>query len=115
MTGDLVCSGGLHLQGHVNGKVQAASVTIGEPGRLNGELYADSVKLSGQFDGDLHCRVFQATHTATVNGRVTCASMDLQSGAVIAGEIVVSSAISQSGWWCPGEDLNLHGVSPTST
>lgn len=92
VTGEVLCPGALHLQGSIEGQVKAAQVTIGRPGQLTGELRAESVTLSGLFEGELYCDELSVAHTATLRGRVVCGSVKLQSGAVLEGDIKVPSA-----------------------
>ena len=93
MRGDLVFSGGLHIDGTLIGSVTAepgteAVLVLSERGRVEGEIRAPHVIINGtvlgdiyasakvelatkaRIDGDIHYRLLEMAAGAEVNGRI---------------------------------------------
>lgn len=90
LVGDMQVPGAIHLQGTLEGHIKAGQVVIGQPGKVTGEITADSVSLAGQFTGKIHCTELSVSHTASLKGNVFCQSLKLQPGATLDGEVNVS-------------------------
>ena len=96
--GDVVFSGGLYVEGRIEGKVLAedgakAMLTLAEQGHIEGEVRAGVVVLSGRLDGDVHAseRV-ELTATARVNGNIHYQVVEMAAGAQLTGRLIHSSA-----------------------
>ncbi len=51
MTGTIVTPDELHIAGHVEGNVRAASITVRASGVITGDLVAETVIIHGSVDG----------------------------------------------------------------
>ena len=98
--GDLEFSGGLYVEGRIEGKVLAeegakAMLTLAEQGHIEGEVRAAVVVLSGRLDGDVHAgeRV-ELTPTARVNGNVHYQVVEMSAGAQLNGRLLHSAAMA---------------------
>ena len=98
--GDVVFSGGLYVEGRIEGKVLAedgskAMLTLAEQGHIEGEVRAAVVVLSGRLDGDVHAgeRV-ELTPTARVNGNVHYQVVEMSAGAQLNGRLLHSAAMA---------------------
>lgn len=96
--GDLVFSGGLYIEGHVQGKVIAengnpATVTLAEQGSIEGEVRAPVVIINGQLNGDVHAaeRVELASK-ARVQGNVHYQVVEMSAGAQLTGRLIHATA-----------------------
>lgn len=93
--GDVVFSGGLHIDGTVKGNVLAheegaASVlTLSERGRIEGEVRVPSVVLNGTVVGDVHASEhIELATEARVTGNVYYALIEMAMGAEVNGSLV---------------------------
>lgn len=92
--GDIVFSGGLHVEGRIHGKVTAvegerAVVTLSEQGSINGEVRAPVVLLNGQMVGDVFAdeRVELASK-ARVQGNIHYQVVEMSAGAQLSGRLI---------------------------
>ncbi len=92
--GDLIFSGGLHVEGRIQGKVFAtegerATLTLSEQGVIEGEIRAPVVVLNGQLIGDVHAseRVELASK-ARVQGNIHYQIVEMSAGAQLTGRLV---------------------------
>jgi len=100
--GDVEFSGGLYVEGRIQGKVVAlegaggANLTLAENGIIDGEIRAQVVVISGRMDGDVHAseRV-ELTPSARVNGNVHYQVVEMSAGAQLNGRLIhASSAVA---------------------
>lgn len=98
--GDVVFSGGLYVEGRIEGKVVAeegakAVLTLAEQGQIEGEVHAAVVVISGRLDGDVHAseRV-ELAQTARVTGNVHYQVVEMSAGAQLNGRLVHSAAMA---------------------
>jgi len=92
--GDVVFTGGLHLDGRVAGNVRAdndptATLSVSETGSIEGSVDVPSVMLNGSVRGDIMARdrvVLGAT--AKVQGNVHYGVIEMTLGAEIKGKLV---------------------------
>jgi cytoskeletal protein CcmA (bactofilin family) len=91
--GDVEFSGGLHLDGHINGNVKGASdghaiLSVSETGRVEGSVFAASVLVNGTVNGDIDStdRV-ELGAKARVLGSVHYSVIETAVGAQIYGKL----------------------------
>lgn len=94
ITGDVSFSGGLHVDGRVNGNVFAttdpeATVSISEKGAISGEVRVPFVIVDGKVEGDIYAseRVELAPN-ARVAGNVFYNLIEMAAGAEVNGKLV---------------------------
>ena len=98
--GDVVFSGGLYVEGRIEGRVIAeegakAVLTLAEQGHIDGEVRASVVVLSGRMDGDVHAgERIELTPTARVNGNVHYQVVEMGAGAQLNGRLVHATAMA---------------------
>ena len=92
--GDLVFSGGLYVEGRIQGKVIAeegerAVLTLAEQGRIEGEVQVPVVILNGELHGDVYAaeRVELAAK-ARVLGNVHYKVVEMRAGAILTGRLI---------------------------
>ena len=96
--GDVVFSGGLYVEGHIQGKVIAeagerAVLTLAEQGSIEGEIRAQVVVISGRLDGDVHAtEKVELTPTARVSGNIHYQVVEMNAGAQLTGRLIHGSA-----------------------
>jgi cytoskeletal protein CcmA (bactofilin family) len=92
--GDVIFSGGLHLDGSVTGSVKATGtrvsrLVVGESAVIEGSIVAPVVELHGLVRGDIEAskRVVLGPK-ARVEGNVRYASLEVAAGASIKGKLI---------------------------
>jgi cytoskeletal protein CcmA (bactofilin family) len=94
LNGDLEFSGGLHLDGRVNGNVRSnaedgGALSVSESGFIEGNVEVTSIVMNGTVNGDMHARErLQLGGKARVNGNVHYGVIEMAPGAVITGKLV---------------------------
>jgi cytoskeletal protein CcmA (bactofilin family) len=93
VNGDCVFEGSLEIDGTVLGDVtgqgaQPTALTIGESGSVTGAISADQVVIGGTVVGPVLARELLELHAkARVQGDVLYKALEMQQGAVIAGQL----------------------------
>ena len=91
--GDIEFSGGLHLDGAVEGSLSAqgeqAVLTVSDKGRVTGEIRAPNAVINGEVKGDVMIseRLELAVH-ARVEGNVYYKVLEMAAGAQVNGKMV---------------------------
>lgn len=92
--GDLRFSGGLMVEGTVKGSIQADSDTdavlvISPQGRIEGQLHAPQVELSGTIEGDIIAseRLILGS-SAKVHGNIYYKLLEMAAGAQVSGQMI---------------------------
>jgi cytoskeletal protein CcmA (bactofilin family) len=92
--GDLVFSGGLHIDGTVIGSVTAepgseAVLVLSERGRIEGEIRAPHVVINGTVSGDIHASAkVELAAQARIEGNIHYRLLEMAAGAEVNGRIV---------------------------
>jgi len=98
--GDVVFSGSLYVEGRILGKVIAeegskAMLTLAEHGRIEGEVHAAVVVLSGSMEGDVHASErIELTPSARVTGNVHYTVVEMSAGAQLNGRLLHTAAMA---------------------
>ena len=91
--GDMITQSNLRIDGEVVGNISAASkVVIGETGRIKGNLTCGSADIEGTVEGLLKVEgLLNLRSTATINGEITVAKLQVEEGANFSGNCVMSN------------------------
>lgn len=95
--GDLQFCGSLHLEGRVEGVIDAdpgavALFTLSEQGSVNGEIRVPHAIINGSVDGDIHCSErLELAAQARVRGDVYYQVLEMAAGAQVSGRMVHES------------------------
>jgi len=94
LKGDIHFSGGLHIDGKVEGNITAepgadAVLTVSEQGSIEGDVQVPNLVLNGSIVGDVHVseRVELASH-ARVTGNLYYSLIEMSMGAEVNGNLV---------------------------
>ena len=88
-----VVVGDLALLGRFKGNVQAeGAVRIGADAQVEAQVQANTVQVSGQFEGQIRARVLSFAQGARAKGRFFCERLQLHDGAVVDGAFNLESA-----------------------
>jgi len=93
--GDVIFSGGLHVDGKVKGNVVAAGseqdsvLTLSERGTIEGEVKVPNVVINGTVIGDVHALTHvELAAQARVHGNVYYSLIEMAMGAEVNGNLV---------------------------
>ena len=100
--GELTADEDLMIEGSIEGSiVHSSSLTIGESGRLKGNVSAVHNAVDGYVEGEIHgTKSVTIRETANINGNITCPTVSLLEGATFNGSIDMTSKASGQ----PGDD-----------
>ncbi|MBX7146710.1 MAG: polymer-forming cytoskeletal protein [Alphaproteobacteria bacterium] len=86
VTGDVICSGDVQLDGLVEGNLQSRSATISEGAHVHGSVSAETVRILGSVTGQIRGNTVTLAKTARVVGDILHQSLAIEPGAYIDGQ-----------------------------
>src|SRR5437763_9474007 len=102
LNGDILFTGGLRIDGTVNGKVttvdnQSGTLVISEQARVDGEVRVSHVVINGAVTGPVTARDYlELQARARVQGDVQYRSLEMQVGAIVQGKLARAEPESAS-------------------
>lgn len=94
INGDVLFSGGLHVDGRIRGKVLAtesdsANLSISEQGMVEGDISVPIITVNGTVTGNVHSTEHMLlAGNARVSGNVYYNKLEIQPGAEVNGQMV---------------------------
>jgi len=85
--GDLVCTGDLRIEGRVDGDITCRTLTLGAQPVINSKVTAETVRICGEFSGEVRARKVILTDTAKVKGDIYQEVLQLEQGASFEGYV----------------------------
>lgn len=85
ITGDLVSSGEIQIDGAVEGDIECTVLIVGVNGSVSGEIKAETVRLHGRVTGQVRAGTVFMAATARMIGDVTHESLAIEPGAFMEG------------------------------
>lgn len=83
--GDIQASVDLHVDGKVIGNIECASLVQGEGSQVEGEIKAESARLSGAVQGTIEVRNLVVLKSAQITGDVSYDTLTIEQGASVDG------------------------------
>jgi cytoskeletal protein CcmA (bactofilin family) len=99
--GDLNFSGGMRIDGQVNGNVIAAqgkpsTLVLSEQARVNGEVNVTHLVINGIISGPVFASEYMELQSkAKVNGDVHYTTLEIQLGAIVEGRLIHTNTEAQ--------------------
>ena len=99
--GNLNFSGGLRIDGQVNGNVVAeqgkpSTLVLSEHARVNGEVSVTHLVINGSISGPVFASEYMELQSkARVNGDVHYTTLEIQLGAIVDGRLIHSNTAVQ--------------------
>ena len=99
--GDLNFSGGMRIDGQVNGNVVAAqgkpsTLVLSEHAQVNGEVNVTHLVINGSITGSVFASEYMELQSkAKVNGDVNYTTLEIQLGAIVEGRLIHTSTAAQ--------------------
>jgi len=94
--GDLVFSGGLHIDGRVIGSIEnkpndSARLTLSREGIIDGSVTTCDAEINGTINGDVHATGSVVLHPQShVNGNVYYERIEIRRGACVNGKLIAT-------------------------
>jgi cytoskeletal protein CcmA (bactofilin family) len=83
----IVTQGVLQVDGEVRGDLRGKEIVIGETGRVNGTVAAETIQVRGQVNGAIKGLNVQLLPTARVEGDIHHQSLSIAEGAIFDGRV----------------------------
>lgn len=102
VTGDIVFSGGLRVDGEIKGNVQAlgdqpSTLVVSEHARIEGEVHVSHLVINGTVIGPLHAsELLELQPKARVTGDVAYGTIEIHLGAVVQGRLIHNAQATKS-------------------
>ena len=99
--GNLNFSGGLRIDGQINGNVVAAqgkpsTLVLSEHGQVNGEVNVTHLIINGSITGSVFASEYMELQSkAKVNGDVHYTTLEIQLGAIVDGRLIHNSTATE--------------------
>lgn len=88
VSGDIDSPGEVQLDGEVNGNIRCSALILGEAGRVEGKITADSVTIRGHVDGEIVGNLVRLEKTAQITGDISHQTISIEAGARISGQLI---------------------------
>lgn len=85
ITGDIVASADLHIDGTVEGDIRCAALVQGEGSSIHGAVTAENARLAGKVTGSITARELVILKTARIEGDVHYDALTIEQGAAVDG------------------------------
>ncbi len=94
ITGDVVGSGDIQVDGIVEGDIHSRSITVGEGAEVRGSLSADTVRIYGTVSGGtVKATTVTLAKTARVLSNIMHQTLSIEAGAYVEGDIKRSEGV----------------------
>ena len=87
LQGDIKSTGGLHVEGKVDGRIDVDNLTVGAKGAVRGIVKCTALNIKGAFDGEATCVSLSLSGGAVVNGDISYSSLTMATGTVLTGRL----------------------------
>jgi len=87
VTGNIRASADLHIDGHVEGDVDASNIVQGAESRIIGNVRAETARLTGTVDGKVTVRQLVIERTARISGDIDYETITIENGAALDGHL----------------------------
>lgn len=85
ITGTLVSSGDIQIDGQVDGDVRSAGLVIGEKAFVHGDIMCEEVTVRGRVEGSINARKVLLANTCHVQGNILHEAFAVETGAFFEG------------------------------
>jgi cytoskeletal protein CcmA (bactofilin family) len=97
ISGDLVTSAQLHVDGRIDGNVRCGQLCQGASGIIAGDIIADEARIAGLVQGTIDAATVIVEASARVAGDVSYDTISIAAGARIDGRLGRREALAQNG------------------
>jgi len=83
--GTIISEGEVHILGALKGNLTARKLVLGEGGKIEGKIVAESAVINGNFTGSILAKSVTLGRAASVTADIIYHSMEMETGAVYEG------------------------------
>ncbi len=87
ITGDLVSSGDIHVEGVIHGNITCRTLTLTGQPVIEGSVKAETVRVCGAFDGKVEAKKVTLTKGAKMVGEIYYETLEIEPGASFEGKL----------------------------
>lgn len=87
VVGDISFQGKLRLDGKTEGNIRGEYLILGESGHISGDVLVNTMVCSGRVQGNVNVKKLHMASSGFIDGRVETMDLEVESGAVLNGEI----------------------------
>jgi cytoskeletal protein CcmA (bactofilin family) len=87
ITGDLVSPGDIHVEGVIHGDITCRTLTLTGQPIIQGSVKAETVRVSGTFNGKVEAKKVSLTKAAKMMGEIYYETLDIEAGASFEGKV----------------------------
>ncbi|MEO0983387.1 MAG: polymer-forming cytoskeletal protein [Pseudomonadota bacterium] len=87
IVGSVASEGEMQIDGSIDGDVSAISLTIGQSGRIEGEVKAETIVVRGEVKGAIRARKVELETGSKVIGDIVHTSLSIQANASFEGQV----------------------------
>ena len=87
ITGNLVSRGDIHVEGVIHGDITCRLLTLTGQPIIQGSVEAESVRVSGTFNGKVQAKKVSLTKAARMTGEICYETLEIEPGASIEGKL----------------------------
>ncbi len=91
ITGEINFKGKARIDGTINGNMTGEHLVLSETGKINGDIKVKSLNCYGFLEGNIEAELLTARKDCTIIGKTDAASLTMEPGASIQGEISVAT------------------------
>ena len=84
--GNLISEGIVEIEGSIEGNVTCNQVTVHSGGLITGDIFAETVYVSGEVQGTIKCKSIKLKKSAKVKGFIEYESISIETGASVDGQ-----------------------------
>jgi cytoskeletal protein CcmA (bactofilin family) len=88
ITGNLESAGEIQVDGHVAGDIRAKILLVGSSAKVDGEIFAETLRVHGNVNGQITAKFVNLAKTARVIGDIHHENLSIQEGAFLEGRMV---------------------------
>ncbi|NBC37941.1 polymer-forming cytoskeletal protein [Novosphingobium sp. FSY-8] len=92
--GNVSASADLHIDGHIEGDINCATLVQGEASEITGAITASGARLSGTVRGTVHAGDLVVSRTARIHGDIHYDTITIEQGALVDGRLAQRQAAS---------------------
>ncbi len=97
IVGHLKSNSEIQIEGTIEGDIDVPLLTVGEQGKVDGSIVAETVRISGTVNGRVQAKTVRLDKSAKVTADITHESLAIEAGAYFEGQVQSLKAASSAG------------------
>ncbi|MGC6472242.1 MAG: bactofilin family protein [Parvibaculales bacterium] len=87
ISGQIVSSGDIQIDGNIEGEILSSSVTIGQTAHVKGEIAGEDIIVKGRVKGTIYGKKVHLCDTAYVEGDIVHEALAIENGSYFNGSV----------------------------